>query len=169
MGFKPILFSTQMVEAILDGRKTQTRRIIKSITPEAITKLMYLDLGIEVEKYKSELIRVDAKFRIGDILWVREAWNSFDSSMVPYVYRASDLKSIGHKWKPSILMPFDAARIFLKVKNIKVEKLQYISEKDAISEGIDNHIDDEGKHQFYIYPVKEKKIFKDNSRFGSFM
>lgn len=152
MAFKPILFSTPMVEALLNGRKTQTRRVIKPLTPEAITKLMYLDLGIEVQKYKAELIRVDSKYRIGDLLWVRETWSKDPQNLGNYRFK-EDWKDIGiyWKWKPSIHMPFNAARIFLKVKDIRIEKLHDITAADAKSEGI--KLDEDGHPINYFFPA----------------
>jgi hypothetical protein len=115
----PILFSTPMVKAILAGNKTQTRRIIK---PQYSIK----------EKYK-----------IGDVLWVRETYRVINHSGHGsiYFYKAdacfTDLNDKNIKWKPSIFMPKEACRIKLKITDIKVERLQDISEQDAIHEGIE--------------------------------
>lgn len=125
MKTKPILFSTEMVQAILEGRKTQTRRIKKSEKP---------------------------KHQKGDILWVRETWvklheaylykliPEFDSPHFFYCYKADGepvhFEHYGENWRPSIFMPKEAARIFLEVTDVRVERLQSISNSDALSEGI---------------------------------
>lgn len=147
---KPILFSTEMVKAILEGRKTQTRRIVKpqpngeycgictsSFENKNVGKVGFTD-GDRLE----ELIK--PKYQISDILWVRETWcykmaHNFGSPIPDkseIFYKADcDIAEIGG-WKPSIFMPREAARIFLKVTDIRVERLQDISEDDAKAEGI---------------------------------
>lgn len=126
---RPILFNTRMVKAILDGRKTQTRRLIKP-TP----------LG-QVMRYGSPV--VEPPVEPGDILWVRETWAK---DVGRYMYRAnySDTekfymngREIRMTWRPSIHMPKDAARIFLKVKSVRAGKLQdYFDASCAHAEGI---------------------------------
>lgn len=116
----PILFNMDMVRAILDGRKTVTRRKVKNpAKPPCLA---------------------------GDILYVRETWaeiKNADSSHIKYVYRATDTYPFGvkgyivkFKWRPSIHMPKKAARIWLKVTDVRVERLQDMSRDDAIKEGI---------------------------------
>lgn len=121
MAHKPILFNTEMVQAIQAGRKTQTRRIIKNNS-------------------------VCRPFEPGDILWVRETWGKLTECNVypPYepeeerfIYRA-DIGDPDHfqaKWRPSIHMPKEAARIFLRVKDVRVERLHEITEEQAVQEG----------------------------------
>lgn len=154
---KPILFSTPMVEAILSGRKTQTRRIVKqkpgvcmfcgctdnncrTCIERTGEPCYWTDPEKTICSACDELGCTDkAPFQPGDILWVRETWDHWGTGdgLVPkYIYRATDLKSCGHKWKPSIFMPKDAARIFLKVINVRVERLNDIREEDAINEGV---------------------------------
>ncbi|ACU61293.1 hypothetical protein [Chitinophaga pinensis] len=149
MNKKPILFSAPMVQAILEGRKTVTRRIIKPRTPEDITRLMYMEEGIRPEEMKEEHIRCSCPYgRIGDILWVRESFNKTPD--FGYAYNASQT-NMGEevrqeylkagqkwaKWKPSIHMPYDACRLFLKITDIRVERLQDITEDQAKAEGIE--------------------------------
>ena len=115
---KPILFSTPMVQSILSGLKNQTRREQKH----------------EIPKYKK-----------GDVLWVRETF--FDSEKFKgaplfinaprYLYRADNAFIGEHNWRPSIFMPFSACRIFLQVEDVRCERLQSISQVDAINEGIE--------------------------------
>lgn len=150
MKTKPILFSTQMVQAILDGRKTMTRRIIKSrhesgLFEVAKRKIDGVITGITSLDWDERPINdltndIKPKYQIGDILWVRETWNKSLRLNENFIYKATDDEPnsiYGEiKWKPSIYMPKAAARIFLKVTNVRVERLQDISEDDAKSEGI---------------------------------
>lgn len=130
---KPILFSTPMVQAILKGQKTQTRRIVKQ--PEAVELLELGQFGDALDL---------SKHRKGDILWVRETFRPKSHGMPigdPYEYRATALEDgnpTDEPWKPSIFMPKEACRIFLKVTNVRVERLQSISEADAKAEGFDS-------------------------------
>ena len=145
---KPILFNTEMVKAILNGRKTMTRRLIKfpkgtiGRLPEYrfVGKSPYLfyPCGIKHSKYK-----------VGDVLYVRETWarvsdwTTVDEEVgVPdgYIYKADWDYRENPKWHPSIHMPKEAARIFLKVTNVRVERLQDISFIDALNEGIEPRI-----------------------------
>ena len=153
----PILFSTPMVRAILEGRKTQTRRVIQ---PQS--DVMYCDfddMGWELKEDKRE--NYSAYFKLpeaswiatdkptwrrmksiygqpGDHLWVRETW-LLDGEI--YLYKADFGKGIlsdswnGH-WKPSIHMPRKASRLMLEIVNIRAERLQDISEEDARAEGV---------------------------------
>lgn len=117
----PILFNTEMVRAILDGRKTCTRRIVKP-QPTA--------------RYGAQCIK--PPYQLGDILYVRETWCddrqfTHDSTPGRYFYKASESENF--KWKPSIHMPKEAARIWLKVMNVRVERLQKMKPVDVIKEG----------------------------------
>jgi len=140
---KPILFNTEMVKAILEGRKTQTRRIVKPQPKNYIVSCHYSSTGFagtdtegrcrcSSEEYKPP-------YNIGDILWVRETWSPVWVIPKRYLYRASpeDVpENTPIKWHPSIHMPRKAARIFLKVTDVRVERLQDITDKDAKAEGI---------------------------------
>lgn len=129
---KPILFNTEMVRAILDGRKTQTRRKIP------IPSYRYF-----MHEPPSGII---PPYEEGDMLWVRETWDNIPVSPEGhfgmggrYYYEADgDLRPGAWKtreWKPSIHMPPTAARIFLFVKDVRIERLNEISQGDAIKEG----------------------------------
>jgi hypothetical protein len=126
MSEKPILFSTPMVKAILDGKKTMTRRVIKPQPLERIDDSEIILIGNEFSPYK-----------IGDILWVRETWNciSYDGKTIEKYWYKADTDNASEKWRPSIFMPREAARIFLKVTGVMVERLQDITEDDAKKEG----------------------------------
>ena len=135
---KPILFSTQMVQAILAGNKTMTRRIIKPQPLKYEYPLHYNGisqdgtfhlLGNEFDGYTC----FKSKYQPGDILWVRETWENFRGG---YNYKADEYGLLGEQWKPSIFMPRVAARIFLEVTNVKAERLQDINQNDIIQEGV---------------------------------
>lgn len=132
---RPILFSTEMVRAILEGRKTQTRRVIKP-QPNDIRESPFVKSGIEtIHGYE-----IKPKYEPGDRLWVRETWHQHSSDddfcTGEIHYRATEI-CVGTKWIPSIFMPRWASRITLEVTNVRVERVQDISEDDAIAEGID--------------------------------
>lgn len=173
MAIKPILFNTEMVRAILDGRKTCTRRVIK---PQPQSRLCYTYAGSHKscigkwtypnkgaheffgEEYKlpenitdEELSkRWNPPYHTDDILYVRETWCGWYLPLVGmhYCYRATepdgnkrptspeydcDMEKIS--WHPSIHMPKEAARIWLKVTDVRVERLQEITEVQAQAEG----------------------------------
>lgn len=148
----PINFSTPMIQAILAEDKTMTRRIIKpqptkqwaveqggkylsGATEEGITSKDKANVDINIDNLLEE-----NPIKKGVILWVREKWGYSDYLKEPYLYKINydteydsfienfELK----KWGRPILMPKKAVRIFLKVTDVRVEKLQDITEKDAI-------------------------------------
>lgn len=180
---KPILFNTDMVRAILEGRKTVTRRVVKP-QPDGQPVLMGEDScwpGYFSIQGTEKVIR--PPYRPGDILWVRETWQAvyetewsndepykgqnirelipnFDSiqkveaglsqecssmAMRPrmkyFVFKASDIECADNEnglvWRPSIHMPREAARIFLRVTGVRVDRLQELTLKDAAMEGMD--------------------------------
>lgn len=146
---KPILFNTEMVRAILEGRKTVTRRVVK-IPP--YTTFMYPRTELEVicGCGDSETV-VKAPYKVGDVLYVRETWidwscaecdcecvgdNGYGHCDMPkYLYKASHEETY-KGWKPSIHMPKAAARIFLKVSSVRVERLQDMTVEDCHKEGV---------------------------------
>jgi hypothetical protein len=144
---KTILFSTPMVQAILEGRKTMTRRVI---TPQPCKEVKRferfietVDCGFEARFGNDTSVAVcdrKPKYKPGDILWVRETWSRDESG--EYVYRINygtteddSFPPSMFKWKPSIHMPREAARIFLRVTNVRVERLQDITDADILAEG----------------------------------
>ena len=145
----PILFSTPMVQAILEGRKTMTRRIVKPIAD-----LTTPDFGFAFEKmiggtaiFNGMLpTSIECPYRQpGDKLWVRETWCKSAREWFFYKAGCSDiklelLKEEGFKWKPSIHMPKAAARIWIMITDVRVERLQDISEEDAKAEGVEKWI-----------------------------
>ena len=118
MAIKPILFNTEMVRAILDGRKTCTRRIMK---PQLTAH------------YGTQYIK--PPYGPGDILYVRETWKKAPNGYYYYEdWQRNDIADVT-KWKPSIHMPKEAARIWLKVTDVRVERLQGIKEDGVWDEG----------------------------------
>jgi hypothetical protein len=133
-----------MVQAILEGRKIQTRRVLKlskyhpdspHLQPEVITVK-----DLKVYDGNGDLIG-DLKMKYGkpgDVLWVRESFYEplFEALNGKYYYKADlDKQGWDFKWKPSIHMPKEACRIFLKIKSVRVERLSDISRGDCMAEG----------------------------------
>lgn len=139
---KPILFSGAMVRAILDGRKTQTRRVVK---PQPSRDLFHLEC-LPGGEWRDEEVSLGLcpYGQPGDRLWVRETWGmTVDAGVHPadseLVYRATDpdwSTTEGWKWRPSIFMRRFACRLFLEVTAVRVERLQDISPQDAWAEAI---------------------------------
>lgn len=177
---RPILFSGPMVRAILEGRKTQTRRVVvpspgqqrEWLTPQLISSVPHGELinggwqmhhpragtrlaGVDVE-HNSPFGWVRCPYGApGDTLWVRETWACYGGDEYLYqriaenvMYRAtwaddprcptySAGEPVGdRRWRPSIHMPRWASRLSLLIKSVRVERLQEISEADAIAEGL---------------------------------
>ncbi len=143
---KPIIFSTEMVKAIIDGRKTQTRRKLK---------------------------KMQCMYSKGDFTWVRETWQHTkclninpEDENYGYVYKAddqpwSDMES--WKWKPSIFMPKSATRLWLEIVNINPERLQDISLQDIEAEGLPSNWKD-----LYTSPLEWfKKLWESINGPGS--
>lgn len=142
MPIKPILFNTEMVRAILDGRKGATRRIVKGFIPDdavwgytAFTPKGYISCrGTFADGYGEKIFKLPCE--TGDILYVRETWKKAPNGYYYYEdWQRNDIADIT-KWKPSIHMPKEAARIWLKVMNVRVERLQEITDEQAKREGI---------------------------------
>ena len=136
---KPILFNTEMVRAILEGRKTVTRRVMKDV-PCFLAQDIGGKLYVE-DDFGNEYPAEDrCQYKVGDILYVRETWAAWSRAdgIAPTLHYKADGESLpGVKWRPSIHMPKEAARIFLKVKNVEVERLQDITPMGIEAEGFD--------------------------------
>lgn len=162
----PILFNTDMVRAILDGRKTVTRRIIKP-RPSENAKMAYIIAGCECGKWYdtrkgiSESYMWNPPCHAGDILYVRETFDYLEGWKIgdpgiegKFFYRADgDLRPVSWRgnWRPSIHMPKEAARIWLKVKNVRVERLQDITIEQVAAEGIYNLVPSEDSENLCDY------------------
>jgi len=151
---RPILFSTPMVQAILKGDKTQTRRKIKHVGPHDKMQWLIWDAatgagGWGMQSGDEEWYKVPCPYGVpGDRLWVRETWAALHPGtddvmrevdpqppICSLAYRATDERSINGNWRPSIFMPRWASRITLEVVGVRVQRLQEISEDDAKAEG----------------------------------
>ena len=149
----PILFNTEMVRAILEGRKSCTRRLVKpqpdgkhtfplGFVTDSTEKKEVGCFEFGMNEYGGSIQYAKPQYQPGDILYVRETWGypiSLNSDK-QYVFRAdkiaeSGFKNDSHIWYPSIHMPKEAARIWLKVTDVRVERLNDITDKDAEREG----------------------------------
>ena len=156
---RPILFSTEMVQAILAGKKTQTRRLVKDcpfLTDDMINQA-------NVQMYLRKICPYGEK---ADKLWVRETWQTW---ALGWIYKASyggDLpKDVS--WKPSIHMPRKACRITLKIDDVRVERLHDISDDNARAEGIKmvddfNWKDYRGKYSGFDFDAKINSEYGKN-------
>ena len=165
---KPILFNTDMVRAILDGRKTVTRRAVKPQPDGAHTVIdrdeflhtfeMLCGNGGADGVFRDWIEAVKAPYWPGDILYVMETWCLLDADHmidgVKYAYKANATpeservrKDYDYKWRPSIHMPREAARIFLRVKGVRVERLRDITEEQAAKEGFEAYYSDSGHYE----------------------
>lgn len=143
MAIKPILFNTEMVQAILDGRKSCTRRLVK---PEPQGYFEVSEEPLYIYDTDGNQGKITPPYQPGDILYVRETWHKYIKRVGKgescrfaefYGYRASVANSedADEPWRPSIHMPKEAARIWLKVTDVKVERLQEMKPVDVIKEG----------------------------------
>lgn len=151
---KPILFNTQMVDAILQCRKTVTRRLAKKVPEAAYSVYGYNEetntFGAfcsfqSANSYVDYSVDIKAPFRPGDVLYVRETWFETEDSRI--VFKAgrphkevwiNDYVRVSDnavKWRPSLHMRKEDARIFLLVEDISLERVQDITEEEAKNEG----------------------------------
>lgn len=129
-----MLFNTEMVRAILEGRKTVTRRAVKP-QPKAALYPMPDSMcwpGCFANCEEERVYR--PPLQTGDILWVRETWAK--SMAGTFMYRADDKAIMVERWNPSIHMPREAARIFLRVTDVRPERLNDITDVQAKAEGV---------------------------------
>ena len=161
----PILFSTEMVKAILDGRKTMTRRIVKHKYPlRGAPKSFspYWDTDDDTLKkmfgFETEDEFVKCPYQVGMKLWVREtfAYNTFcPPAKVDYKASYPIVEISQRPWKPSIFMPRWASRITLEITDIRVERVQDITDEDAIAEGLLKLTKDNGRIWKYGIPDRD--------------
>lgn len=145
MTINPILFNTEMVRAILDGRKNCTRRICKDANEYTVPDMDFYNADRRTyavhnfanREHSEQLSTAERTCPIctGDILYVRETWKKAPNGYYYYEdWQRNDIADVT-KWKPSIHMPKEAARIWLKVTNVRVERLQEMKPVDVIKEG----------------------------------
>lgn len=156
MGTKPILFNTENVRALLEGKKTNTRRVVKFKGGQNPAWSGYVPDGAVL--YGSNNIpAAKAPYQPGDILWVRETWAHPSQAEIMagtdpdmYLYKADEIHAAAwDKWLPSIHMPLEAARIFLLVTGVRAERLHEISQNGCIAEGIQWSMADTRPDQTY--------------------
>lgn len=141
---RPILFSGPMVRALLAGTKTQTRRVCKPARDQALSYVVAIpDTAMWGDEEGLATSFACPYGRPGDRLWVRETWRVFGGREYEYQqlasavqYRADEVGFEQKDWRPSIFMPRWASRITLEVTGARVERLNDISEADAVAEGI---------------------------------
>lgn len=151
MAIKPILFNTEMVRAILDGRKTCTRRICKDANEYTVPDMEFYNADkrtYAVHNFadKEQMEQLSTAERTcpicpGDLLYVRETWckGYLMNAKERYYYKADDNDFLC-TWHPSTNMPKQAARIWLRVMDVRVERLQEITAESALTEGADKYI-----------------------------
>ena len=159
---RPILFSGPMIRALLDGRKTQTRRVMKPQPSDGFAPEVYgtvhkirdgqfvmrkghpIDIGYGPINWDGDEAYPCPNGKPGDLLWVRETWADLRGGGFgfQFAYAASTdsrgneiRREYGVKWKPSIHMPRQASRLTLRITDVRVLRLQDISESDARAEG----------------------------------
>ena len=146
---RPILFSGAMVRAILDGRKTQTRRVCKGVVfdtefAKECGAFLATKKGAWICDTESTAMLEHCPYgQPGDRLWLRETWaheTDFGTETGGFMYRASYTNGGPadnvKKWRPSIFMPRQASRITLELTGVRVERVQDISGSDAAQEGV---------------------------------
>lgn len=135
MTIKPILFNTEMVRAILDGRKSCTRRIVKHDVGAILNSPYHKEHPEVADKQIISKLCIPP-YQPGDILYVRETWKKAPNGYYYYEdWQRNDIADVT-KWKPSIHMPKEAARIWLKITDVRVERLQEITIDGIRSEGL---------------------------------
>ncbi|CAB3730338.1 ASCH domain-containing protein [Paraburkholderia rhynchosiae] len=174
---RPILFSGAMVRALLDGSKTQTRRILKQASGPSLSvdcddrglaELSWLHGDGPGHEVHERIQRVPCPYgEPGDRLWVRESfWGCdapgygdqpcvvYDDEWHGKEYRAAEIRPWARKFGriPSIHMPRDCSRITLEITGVRVERLQDISEQDALAEGVESPDAERDEHDWSICP-----------------
>ncbi|PQK86787.1 hypothetical protein [Pantoea ananatis] len=184
---RPILLNAEMVRAVLNGRKTQTRRVIQSLAKSMQANgqkvidyrepgdkwygdhvfSMRNQSGTWCDYTKEQFLAKCPFGAVGDRLWVRETWARYniDQDTHDIAYRATtpeDWPKEG-RWRPSIHMPRWASRLTLEITGVRVERLNSVNEHDAIAEGL-AEISKDG--QTYKYGVPDRDGYPGTDDFG---
>lgn len=152
---RPIPFKPEMVRAVLDGTKTQTRRVVKPLVADRINNC---------PGFLEDLREVSGPYgKPGDRLWVREAWRGYETDdalppreirrHTPVYFEATKSFFLGYQFKtgklrPGMFMPRWASRITLEVTGVRVERLQEIGENDAMAEGVERVVVGDGWRRY---------------------
>lgn len=177
-----MIFNTEMVKAILEGRKTQTRRrknlewLSEIPFTNGLDRKPYLRDGkwcidLQTKVDESDVIFLKSPFGIpGDRIYVRETFTWLDCpcysdicSHSGWIYKANNVDYGEIKWRPSIHMPRKAARLFLEITDVRVERVRDISEEDAIAEGIKNLGFTDGNPHKALYAQLYESIYGPDS------
>jgi len=158
---RPILLKDEMVRAILEGRKTQTRRMVKP-QPTALTSdgLPFAQTANDESFGRLGKVIACPYGQPGDRLWVRETFTDEAGGIWPYLgehisYRADPLQPLCERWTPSIHMPRWASRITLEITSVRVERLQSISYADAQAEGVQTETAD----PWFYHITTERNVY----------
>lgn len=175
----PIIFSTPMVQAILEGRKTMTRRVIKPQPNESgISYMKNAPLNWEEMyredwcpwKWENEEGEIISKFspygQPGDMLWVRETYLYTGSQIVFRADEDPENKWLC-KWNSPIFMPKAAARLWLEIVNVRVQRLEDITEEDAVKEGVESINVNDHPYKFKNYHTNKFKCYSAKHSFAS--
>ena len=159
------------VKAILDGRKSCTRRICKDANEYTVPDMDFYNADRRtyavhnfVDKEHTEQLSTAERtcpICTGDILYVRETWMDY-AGLTMYkadcdIYRLDSLNFAGFGWKPSIHMPKEAARIWLKVTDVRVERLQDITGQDVLKEGLNSHVHPKASY----FDMNQREMFEN--------
>lgn len=191
MVIKPILFNIEMVRAILDGRKTCARRLVRFLPGENPQWTGYIRDGLMLYNGRNEPCIMKSPYQPGDILYVRETWQRLweldgNENVIAgtdkYYYKATDtlltceyIDPAGkiHEnvpWHPSVHMPKEAARIWLKVTDVRLERLQDITSEQIYREGteVEEPFVLNGEEKRYAFSVLWNSTIKksDLDRYG---
>lgn len=198
MSDRPILFSGPMIRALIAGTKTQTRRILKP-EPQHLQVYDWKGKRLHDSEYRhwcwnghvgadnwdsiTKQLSPFIKIKVGDRLWVRETWQGLSfgdylptrSSQCEVRYAATDpcadldADARGYPWRPSIFMPRHASRLTLTVTDVRIERLQDISDDDAIAEGIEFNprLDPVGQCKWRHYGKESSGIYPPSASYGT--
>lgn len=160
---RPIIFSGPMVRAILDGRKTQTRRLVEPVRNFKRYNICRPDMMADPwmvwwHGRETEIVGCSQACRYGkpgDRLWVKETWALYGPKAI--IHQATNIDYPAERWRNAMFMPRLASRINLEITSVRAERVQDISEEDALAEGFGPHWDG------LCWPGCSKDLSKDLS------
>lgn len=159
MRILPILFNTEMVKAILNGKKTVTRRLVRKNDIEKLLNSPFHEQHPEVTDIQIINKLCTPPYQTGDIIYVRETWSEWTDG---YLYKAwvepfpQPGKASVMKWHPSLHMPKEAARIWLKVIGVRVERLQDMNGQDVLKEGLNSLVHPKA----FYFDMNQREMFE---------
>ncbi|MGA0540693.1 hypothetical protein [Neotabrizicola sp. VNH66] len=162
MADKPIIFSAAMVRALLSGQKSQTRRVLKPAPYECSGAWWITDRvsgDCLLDDWANDRIGLGPRYAPGDRLWVRETFFGGHPGCANIIYRADGESVI--RWRSPIHMPRWASRLTLTVTDVRVQRLQEISEADAVAEGIERQEPTDADHEWALRYAEENGCSPD--------